>query len=978
MTRRIGKIVLGLMLAGCAVPTPAHATCGADAARSPSAAKASDIERRFADLMVRDRFNDSAGQAERWRAFLRDARASHAPAPMLAQAMTSLAWSLEYSDQVDKATVAGHEALRFIAAHGLSGSAIESEALTVMATIQADTGDTDAGAASAAKALEIAEKLFGPRSAEASLAHNAVGTVAYAQGRYVQAEREYGLAADLAAECLPAGDPLIVNQMASHAGTLYMNGDTEAALVEAQRAANWAMTHLPEENPVITLALGNLGALLGVTGRYVEAEAALHKVVDLEGTYQKENWTYRAISLSNYAHMVDTLGRHEEAEALWLASVKFHEKSTIKRDPSSSSFPIRFAADAAQARGDLELALQRRNEAVRLVDAATPADNPERARTHLELAMTTLLLGQPERALAIAGGSVEIIRAGYGEEDSRRMQSEIGYAQILARNGRLEEAYQLGSAVAERLEKSLLDTASSRGDLVRHGPTYATSFAAMTALALETGRTEQAFRYLQLANLSDIVLVTNEVAARAAASDPETSARIREFQDSLRQRQSLDRERSFALGAGNAEQATRLATRIADNDAKIARLGAEVDRIAPRFRDVARPSPVPLDVFRARLAKSEALLAPVVLPDAVLSVVVTQEGLYWQRTPLLRPELQELVRTVRASADGSAVDLNEADGARFDYIAARKLYRLLLPDALASRVAHHRDLVYFASGELASLPPGLLISQDGALAAPTIDPRKVRWLLRDHSVRVASSLLPPPMMRGARDGARFLGVGAPALGTARAASDRVDLSGLPPLPGTKDELERIATVLGKGKSTLLTGTEASEAALGKLDLSQYGIVVFATHGLVGREHAGLDEPALVLSSLQDAAGQGEDGLLTASEVMQMRLDADWVILSACDTASGEGVGAPTFGGLAAAFTHAGARSLMVSHWPVRDDIAARIVVEAIRGEHRGSGRRQGLHAARALQRAQLKIIDSLDIAGSADPALWAPMVLVGQ
>ncbi|GAM03964.1 hypothetical protein MBENS4_0962 [Novosphingobium sp. MBES04] len=110
----------------------------------------------------------------------------------------------------------------------------------------------------------------------------------------------------------------------------------------------------------------------------------------------------------------------------------------------------------------------------------------------------------------------------------------------------------------------------------------------------------------------------------------------------------------------------------------------------------------------------------------------------------------------------------------------------------------------------------------------------------------------------------------------------------------------------------------------------------------------------------------------ASEVMRLRLDADWVILSACDTASGGAPGAPIFAGLAAAFLHAGAHSLLVSHWPVRDDVAAQLVVRALEEHARGRA------AARALQSAQLELIAGRGPEGAAQPGNWAAMVLVGH
>ena len=122
---------------------------------------------------------------------------------------------------------------------------------------------------------------------------------------------------------------------------------------------------------------------------------------------------------------------------------------------------------------------------------------------------------------------------------------------------------------------------------------------------------------------------------------------------------------------------------------------------------------------------------------------------------------------------------------------------------------------------------------------------------------------------------------------------------------------------------------------------------------------------------------GDDGLLTASEIARLRLDADWVILSACDTSAGESENAPTYSGLARAFIAAGARAMLLSHWPVRDEVAGRITLYTVKAAG-GGAVRHGSGRAEALRRAQLRIIADRTLAGSAHPAIWAPFVLVGD
>ena len=147
------------------------------------------------------------------------------------------------------------------------------------------------------------------------------------------------------------------------------------------------------------------------------------------------------------------------------------------------------------------------------------------------------------------------------------------------------------------------------------------------------------------------------------------------------------------------------------------------------------------------------------------------------------------------------------------------------------------------------------------------------------------------------------------------------------------------------------------------------MIAFATHGLVGGDVPGLDEPALLLT-VTDPAHPAGDGLLTASEIAAMRLAADWVILSACETAAGESASAPGYSGLARAFAQAGARSLMLSHWRVRDDAAAFLSVETLRRASGGEGR------AEALRQAQLALMARADVPDAAHPAVWAPFVIL--
>jgi CHAT domain-containing protein len=199
-----------------------------------------------------------------------------------------------------------------------------------------------------------------------------------------------------------------------------------------------------------------------------------------------------------------------------------------------------------------------------------------------------------------------------------------------------------------------------------------------------------------------------------------------------------------------------------------------------------------------------------------------------------------------------------------------------------------------------------------------------------------------------------------------------------PLPETVDELCRVARFTGGASDDVVVGAQATETGVKAMSdsgrLADARVVHFATHGLLAGETAQFlaskAEPSLLLTP-PETASDTDDGLLTASEVANLRLDADWVVLSACNTASGDDIGAEALSGLARAFFYAGARSLLVSHWAVDSESTVKLVTSAFEA----MGREPGLSQGQALSRAMAALIGSGG--REAHPSNWAPFVVVG-
>jgi CHAT domain-containing protein len=156
------------------------------------------------------------------------------------------------------------------------------------------------------------------------------------------------------------------------------------------------------------------------------------------------------------------------------------------------------------------------------------------------------------------------------------------------------------------------------------------------------------------------------------------------------------------------------------------------------------------------------------------------------------------------------------------------------------------------------------------------------------------------------------------------------------------------------------------------DLASYRIVHFATHGALAGELTSGAEPGLILSPPREATPD-DDGYLSASEIASLKLNADWVILSACNTAAGGSDGAEPLSGLARAFFYAGARALLVSHWAVDSDSTVKLITMAVKTMSTD----QTVGRSEALRRSMLAMIQRGE-PYQGHPAYWAPFIVVGE
>jgi CHAT domain-containing protein len=513
--------------------------------------------------------------------------------------------------------------------------------------------------------------------------------------------------------------------------------------------------------------------------------------------------------------------------------------------------------------------------------------------------------------------------------------------------------------------------------------------------------------------------------ARMSAKDPELTALIRREQDLAKQvnAQLGVLNNALELPAGQRDELAVKALNAAIAKTRLDRdeARAELSRRFPAYADLVDPKPATVGNVREVLREDEALISfyfgreksfvwavPKHGTVAFAPIAVTAEELK-KKVDKLREALNPDVRTI-------------ADIPRFDVGAAHELYRLLL-EPVKGGWHSAKSLIVMTNGALGLLPVSLLPTAPASVATDDEPPfasyRHVPWLARTHAVSMVPSasalraLRQQPSASGNRD--PIVGFGDPLFSVEQAEEaerqipkspsvkvadasgrnvrfrrratiadmqvDSADLALLPRLPDTADELISIARSMGADPArAIYLGKDANEDKVKETDLSRFRVVAFATHGLVPGDLNGLTQPALALSAPKVAHVEG-DGLLTMAEVLPLKLDADWVVLSACNTAAGSVTGAEAVSGLGRAFFYAGSRALLVTNWPVHSRSARELVTALFHQQAADAS----LTRAEALRRAMISLMDGPGYTDAgkvlftyAHPLFWAPYSLVGD
>lgn len=781
---------------------------------------------------------------------------------------------------------------------------------------------------------------------------------------------------------------------------------------------------LGESHPATVLSLGNLAEDLARLGRYDEAERLQRRALDLRRQVLGNEHPDTIANLSNLAAVVQSLGRPSEAEALFREAYEASAKVLGENDERTLVLLGNWSASLSDLGRHAEAAqLDRRIVEISMRDLG--AGHPNTLVAINNLAVELAALGHFAEAEALHESSLEFLTDMRGA--SHPMTLSVASDLALDRLRQPERAaFALEPArlaLSGRLARfSLLAGDSLRGGLQRDRErgTLQMSQRLFADAAWAAGHDAplrvEAFAALQGALAGSAALAIAEVAARRYAAGAGAQALVAE-RKALGERWARV-ERQMTAGLGTSTPDVTLREELAALEARIAALDEEIASKAPQYAAIVTQPALSLEEAQGLLGPDEAVLMAVPGLFGTHVMALTREGLAWHQADIDADTVGEAVGHLRAQLDPSgqsrSTTLGSArtpNGQAFDRGAAWQLYETLVAP-VAGSLAGKSHVYVAADGALSSLPFGVLVTQEPAAGSDDTAPavlRETPWFADAHALVQIPSLQSLAWLRTYTAGSNrpratvsFAGFGDPLLGGAatlrgsRSGSlpvtdasaltgpgtsdvgvplmDPAALRRLARLPGTRAELEAMRATLGVPASALHMEAAMTETAIRTIDLSRTRILHLATHGLTASESGTRAEPGLVFTPPEKASNT-DDGYLAASEVLALDLTStEWVILSACNTAAPSGnPGEAGLSGLARAFFYAGAPSLLASHWPVDDTVAARLTVDTL-----ARTKAPGITRAQALQSAIQAIRDDTAHPHWAHPAAWAPFSLLGE
>ena len=761
----------------------------------------------------------------------------------------------------------------------------------------------------AQEVLQIRLKLDGPMSRSVGVAHSRLGFAQARLQRFDRALTHYRNAVAIFKEVYGPTHPEVAANLNNLGFVHSMRDDKQQALAHYEAALKLYRDRYGDKHPTVAMVLGNLATDYGRSGATAKAlelhDQTITAVKNLYGSRHPE------LARSYYN----------------LGSQYYHHKQVPK-------------------------ALAALDEAVKaLARRAGPKDAPNTIIDNDALEPLPITLN----VLARRG---QILQAGLPAKPSAEQWRDC------ARN------YEAAARILERLRAQPLETAESKlihgEDAVNWLPQLVGVYQKLDELEGDGKHLEAVFEVVERATARVFLESLAQSRAHQLGGVPrDVAAGETKWMTLLR---LADSRLSHELGKTIDRRDEALVDRLVDEQQKASAdyqdFQARLAKDYPRYASFKNQKPCSLAEARRLLARDEVALVYVLGAGSSYVLLMESAGAPGRGLSLVRlPPEEEILRKAETLTEPETA----LHPARVRALGAELHDMLLGP---VSKSIAGKNLVIVPAGSLGLLPFEMLVE-------PNVKTGDDAYLVETHRIRYAPSFSVLHLVRAwsktrTAPAQALLAVGDPIYSpgderVGRGANVRAqDETSLPRLLHSGTEVAAVGKVFGASQDHIWTGSEAAEARLKKASaqgaLAHVRYLHFATHGTLGRREG--QQPSLVLNQV---APEPEDGFLRLDEITHLELNADLVVLSACQTGHGRMHQGEGVSGLARAFLYAGSKGVVCSLWSVDDRETANLMVDFY--EHLKKGR----SAPEALQQAQRAMIQSRKA-----PFHWAPFILIGE
>jgi tetratricopeptide (TPR) repeat protein len=877
------------------------------------------------------------------------------------------------------------------------------------------------------RALVIREKALGAGHPIVADTLNLLAGVYQAQGKYTEAEGLFERALAIKEQALGTSHPDVATTLNNLATVYRAQGTYGDAVRLFKRALTIREQTLGPSHPDVAATLHDLAAVASRQGRYEEAEGLVKRALTINEKAQGVYHPAVAQALHNLAIVSTTQGKYSEADGLFKRALAIREQVLGTSHPDVAT-TLNNLATVYRAQGKYGEAEGLYKRALAIREQALGTSHPDVATSLNNLATVYRVQGKYGEAEGLLRHALVMREQVLGTGHPDVAQSLIDMAILYEARGESGSAlaYSRKATAAILAHRAAESTGTPQtgavGGLVEQRASYFQRHVANLAVAASKGiepapsLAHEAVEVAQWASQSSAAAALQQMGTRFASGDGALGSLVRERQDLAAAWRDQDKALLDALSnpEGRHERARidALRKQIAEAEGRLNAVAARIDKEFPDYAALAHPKPLTAEEAQRLLGADEALVFFLAGTNESYVFALTRKGFEWRTIPLGEKDVAAKVAGFRRGLDVEELrkSFDAGKSELFDLATAHEFYLALL-GPVEALIKDKPQLLIVPSGPLTALPFHLLVTDKPAIAVPQMQIndmaayRAAAWLVKRHAVTVLPSVTSLKALRvfaSKGQGTKpMIGFGDPVFAREQAAApagqrtppvktaartraysdywrgasiDRARLAeALSPLPDSAEELKAVAAKLGASSSDVHLGRNATEENVKRLRLADYRVVYFATHGLVAGDVEGLGEPSLALT-LPNEPSEFDDGLLTASEVAQLKLDADWVVLSACNTAAGEKPGAEALSGLARAFFYAGARALLVSHWRIDSKAATRLATSTfdIMRTNQTIGR------AEALRRAMLAYLGDRSDIWNGYPGFWGSFSLVGE